>query len=176
MTHPDFAEIIAALEPIAQRTGQACSHVFSDFELRCVRDAIPKLRALANVWKALQSSEAYRDARMMWHVGGVLTEAGEEHLALTFSAKDARISKLEKDLYASRGLIRGIQFDCDWMRNVRRRERAEVDRLRTALLEAIEIIDFWSSYASNYFKDKHGLAGDIARLRACAATKPQETE
>ena len=57
----DFAEIIAALEPIAQRTGQACSHVFSDFELRCVRDAISKLRALANVWEALQSSEAYRD-------------------------------------------------------------------------------------------------------------------
>jgi hypothetical protein len=103
----DFAEIIAALEPIAQRTGQACSHVFSDFELRCVRDAIPKLRALANVWKALQSSEAYRDARMMWHVGGVLTEAGEEHLALTFAAKDARISKLEATLAEIRKALEG---------------------------------------------------------------------
>ena len=129
-----------------------------------------------NVWEALQSSEAYRDARMMWHVGGVLTEAGEEHLALTFSAKDARISKLEKDLYASRELIRGIQFDCDCMRTVRDAERAEVDRLRTALLEAIECVDFWGSYASDYFKEKHDLAGEIARLTATATTKPQETE
>jgi hypothetical protein len=100
MTHPDFAEIIAALEPIAQRTGQACSHVFSDVELRCVRDAIPKLRALANVWEALQSSEAYRDARAMWHVGGVLTEAGEEHLAQSFAWKNARIAELESALAA----------------------------------------------------------------------------
>ena len=79
----------------------------------------------------------------------------EEHLAQSFAWKDARIAELEKD---------------------RETFLEEAGRLRTALLDAIECVDFWGSYASDYFKEKHDLAGEIARLTATATTKPQETE
>lgn len=50
-------------------------------------------------------------------------------------------------------------------------ERAEAAEARVAVLEsaladAIECVEAWSAYASDYFKDKHDLAGDLARLRA----------
>lgn len=31
--------------------------------------------------------------------------------------------------------------------------------------EAAELIESWGSYASQYFQDKHNLAGDIAKFR-----------
>jgi hypothetical protein len=35
-----------------------------------------------------------------------------------------------------------------------------------ALRDAVEMIEFWSGYASDYFKEKHDLDGDIAKVRA----------
>lgn len=42
----------------------------------------------------------------------------------------------------------------------------EIDRLRAPLLEAIEDIESWAGYASEYFQDKHDLKGCVARYRA----------
>ena len=39
----------------------------------------------------------------------------------------------------------------------------EIARLRTALADAIEDIASWGSYASEYFQQKHDLAGCIAK-------------
>ena len=44
--------------------------------------------------------------------------------------------------------------------------RRENERLRKALRDAIEAIEAWGSYASDYFKDKHDFDGDVARARA----------
>ena len=49
------------------------------------------------------------------------------------------------------------------------RLRAQVERMREALTDAIDTVDFWAAYASDYFKDKHDLEGDLARLRAARA-------
>lgn len=38
----------------------------------------------------------------------------------------------------------------------------EVSRVRA---EAVEAVEFWGEFASNYSKVKHGLAEDIASLR-----------
>lgn len=43
--------------------------------------------------------------------------------------------------------------------------RAEVDGLRTLLTEAAEDIADWGAYASEYFQQKHDLAGCVARYR-----------
>lgn len=40
------------------------------------------------------------------------------------------------------------------------------ERLRAALREAAESIESWGTYASPYFQEKHGLAGDIVAARA----------
>jgi hypothetical protein len=50
----------------------------------------------------------------------------------------------------------------------RKIEKAEAERarLRKALEDAIEMVEHWGGYASDYFRDKHDLAGDLSRLRA----------
>ncbi|MGL4651467.1 MAG: hypothetical protein ACRC1H_18825 [Caldilineaceae bacterium] len=40
------------------------------------------------------------------------------------------------------------------------------ERLRAALREAADSIESWGAYASDYFRQKHDLAGDVARARA----------
>jgi hypothetical protein len=41
--------------------------------------------------------------------------------------------------------------------------------LSAELREAIEVIEGWSVYAPNYFKEKHNLQGDLDRLHAALA-------
>ena len=48
---------------------------------------------------------------------------------------------------------------------------AERDRLRGQLSEAIEDIESWAGYASQYFQDKHDLQGCLARHRAALEDK-----
>ncbi len=50
--------------------------------------------------------------------------------------------------------------------------RAENERLRTALRDARECVQAWSGYASEYFREKHDLAGDLARIDAALEEKP----
>ena len=45
---------------------------------------------------------------------------------------------------------------------------AEVERLRWLLSEAAEDILNWGSYASEYFQEKHDLAGCVGKYRAAA--------
>lgn len=42
----------------------------------------------------------------------------------------------------------------------------EVERLRVGLLDAIEEVESWAAYTSEYFRQKHSLDGTLARLRA----------
>ena len=51
-------------------------------------------------------------------------------------------------------------------KEIAERLQEEVKSLRAALADAIEAVEFWSGYASDYFKDKHDLAGDMIRLHA----------
>jgi chromosome segregation ATPase len=78
-----------------------------------------------------------------------------------------------KALRAERDRLRG---DCDRLRAslhaaaTRAVEaEAERDRLREALEEAREDVVHWAGYASDYFKEKHDLAGDLARIDAALA-------
>jgi len=43
---------------------------------------------------------------------------------------------------------------------------ARIAVLENALREAIESVEDWAGYASEYFQDKHDLAGDLQRLRS----------
>ncbi|WP_024717837.1 ead/Ea22-like family protein [Pseudomonas putida] len=49
--------------------------------------------------------------------------------------------------------------------------RAENEALRKALLEASEEVATWGAYASEYFQEKHDLAGCVAKLHAAAMAK-----
>lgn len=44
--------------------------------------------------------------------------------------------------------------------------QTRVTELEGALSEAIESIESWAAYASEYFQQKHDLAGDLAKFRA----------
>ena len=55
------------------------------------------------------------------------------------------------------------------------RLQARVRELETALGDAIECVESWAAYATDYFREKHDLAGDLARLRAALAAVGTET-
>jgi hypothetical protein len=44
-------------------------------------------------------------------------------------------------------------------------QRAKLEKLEKALREAIEDIESWAAYASEYFQEKHDLAGCLAKHR-----------
>jgi hypothetical protein len=50
----------------------------------------------------------------------------------------------------------------------------ELSAARQLLAEAVDDIDDWASYASDYFREKHDLAGALARYRAALAEKGEE--
>lgn len=45
-------------------------------------------------------------------------------------------------------------------------EKAETARLREALRGALADLEFWSSYLSDFYDEKHDLAGTLIALRA----------
>ena len=47
--------------------------------------------------------------------------------------------------------------------------RAENERLKAALTDAIVEVESWGAYAPDYFQTKHNLAGTLDRLRAAMA-------
>lgn len=51
------------------------------------------------------------------------------------------------------------------------------DEISSVRSEAIEAVEFWGAFASNYSKAHHDLDGDIARLkgRSAIASSPSET-
>jgi predicted nucleic acid-binding Zn-ribbon protein len=53
------------------------------------------------------------------------------------------------------------------------RLRAERDALRAALIEATEMVEHWGGYASDYFREKWDLEGDLTKLRAAIAAESQ---
>ena len=53
--------------------------------------------------------------------------------------------------------------------------KAEVEELRKSLLDAAEEIDAWGSYASDYFQEKHDLAGCVAKFHAAAMGKGEQS-
>lgn len=46
---------------------------------------------------------------------------------------------------------------------------AHRDELLAALEECAQDMEGWAAYASSYFQEKHGLAGDVAKYRAIIA-------
>lgn len=47
----------------------------------------------------------------------------------------------------------------------------EIEKLRAALIKAIDCVEFWAAYASEYFQEKHDLADDLRDLRAALGEK-----
>lgn len=43
---------------------------------------------------------------------------------------------------------------------------ARIAELEGALREAIESVEDWAGYASEYFREKHDLEGEVKKLRA----------
>jgi hypothetical protein len=50
----------------------------------------------------------------------------------------------------------------------------QVGRLREALQHAVEELEFWGAYASDYFKEKHGFDETIEKLSTALAEKEKK--
>lgn len=106
-------------------------------------------------------SDAYRtpDGRKTWSlIGdrgfGILSCDGEENSPQSVNAAAAElIAACDPDT------IRALLGERDAL-------AAENARLREALREARDAIEDWAGYASDYFREKHDLAGDLAKVDA----------
>ena len=87
----------------------------------------------------------------------------------------ARIAELERKLEQAEQIInRECQAAAAYRMQALELEREleacrkDAERLRTLLVEASETIEEWGAYADDYFKEKHGLARDVAHYRDAA--------
>lgn len=71
--------------------------------------------------------------------------------------------------------IAGLKTGYEAYEQVNAELKAEVEGLRKSLLDAAEEIDAWGSYASDYFQEKHDLAGCVAKFHAAAMGKGEQS-
>jgi cell division protein FtsB len=162
MTHPDFEEIIAALEPFAE-TWEAKDAGIAELEKE--RDALnARIVDLEAKFSALQSSDAYQEARAMWHVGGVLTEAGEEHLAQSFAWKDARIAELESALATYREKWILLCLERDALAAERDALQKEIETIVKREADTVEV-----GFALRAERDAYAI--DVPRIRKADGKK-----
>jgi hypothetical protein len=70
-----------------------------------------------------------------------------------------------------RAEVAGLRTGYEAYERVNAELKAECEALRILLLEAAEEIDTWGAYASDYFQEKHDLAGRVANFTAAAMGK-----
>ena len=85
---------------------------------------------------------------------------------------DIRVTTGERDQL--RAEVAGLKTGYEAYERVNAELKAEVDGLRKSLLDAAEEIDAWGSYASDYFQEKHDLAGCVAKFHAAAMGKGEQ--
>ncbi|NNA37473.1 hypothetical protein HBO97_23445 [Pseudomonas lundensis] len=85
----------------------------------------------------------------------------------TIELRDIEISKLRAE-------VAGLRTGYEAYERVNAELKAEVEGLRKSLLDAAEEIDAWGSYASDYFQEKHDLAGCVAKFHAAAMGKGEQ--
>lgn len=108
--------------------------------------------AVIAAWRQELDGNYYHDRCLPFR--GLLNHAESE-----LTAASARIAELEK----RNGQLEG------WGDREHRAKNNALDRiaeLEALLGEAIESIEDWAGYASEYFREKHGLAEELAKFRA----------
>lgn len=65
----------------------------------------------------------------------------------------------------------GTNKECERCRLI-----AEIERLRALASEAIDSIEEWAAYASEYFREKHEIANQMAEFRKRLETETQRRD
>lgn len=91
--------------------------------------------------------------------------------AMTYKAGMENVAQQRDQLKAENA---GLKTGYEAYEQVNAGLKAEVEWLRKSLLDAAEEIDAWGSYASDYFQEKHDLAGCVAKFHAAAMGKGEQ--
>ena len=110
-----------------------------------------------------------------WHEVAVYETAAAKIAVAALATTKARLSAYETGSVCEIGAINfNVRSYCEhWEGRVTNAE-ARTERLEKALRDAIECVEAWSAYADEYYKKKHDLAGDLARLRAALAEEADD--
>ena len=95
---------------------------------------------------------------VMYRDGGVLTK---QECGIAFEA----CCKVEAPLIRL--------TDCE---TARAADKARIAELEGVLADATQEVEEWGAYASEYFQEKHDLAGTVARFRAALSRQGKEGE
>ena len=88
---------------------------------------------------------------------------------------DPLADRLWQEVEALKAEVAGLRTGYEAYEQVNAELKAEVEGLRKSLLDAAEEIDAWGSYASDYFQEKHDLAGCVAKFHAAAMGKGEQS-
>ena len=107
----------------------------------------------------------------LWRTGNFITEAMERINAALLSYEDS--SHRDTSQALARRAAESDRLHADSLHLITQKNK-EIDELKSLLREAVQDISDWGSYASEYFKDKHDLAGTIAKYEAIFTTNAQD--
>lgn len=102
---------------------------------------------------------------------GFVGDRGEADEAFFLACSPATILALLAEIERHEAWRTAFLAERDAQMRQRDQLRAENEALRKALLEASEEVATWGAYASEYFQEKHDLAGCVAKLHAAAMAK-----
>lgn len=98
-----------------------------------------------------------------------------DHLVELLEARSRLMLGVEIERDQLRAEVAGLKTGYEAYERVNAQLKAEVEKLRKSLLDAAEEIDAWGSYASDYFQEKHDLAGCVAKFHAAAMGKGEQS-
>lgn len=102
---------------------------------------------------------------------GFVGDRGEADEAFFLACSPAAVLALLAEIERHEAWRTAFLAERDAQMRQRDQLRAENDGLRKALLEASEEVATWGAYASEYFQEKHDLAGCVAKIHAAAMAK-----
>ena len=80
--------------------------------------------------------------------------------------RDEKISKLETELAKEREKVKELESTAKKLAAGTVRQAIELAAAQATIAEAADEIQFWGAYASDYFQEKHDIAGTVARFRS----------
>lgn len=116
-----------------------------------------RMAAIREREAAAQRGDWFCDGYDIWHCGESYESKTDPHF-YTGVSLDPNLTKSSKAL-ANLDFCAQARSDIPYLLE-------RVEALEAALGEAIDAIEDWGGYVSDYFKDKHDLQSDINRLKA----------
>lgn len=168
----EVGQVLARLHPGMFEADHSVTYCPNDRALAAARAVLalfaPILAEKDGYKEIVRQAAEARDAA--GYIGAVW-ECIDDLSARVLAAEAALAAERERVGQLVRLLDQQMGTPCEQIRY-----QQDIDNLRAVTTEAIDEIESWGAYASEYFRDKHDLTGTVADLRARVAAIRAQAE